>query len=73
LKIFSSLSVYFTGQNLFTITKYKGYDPEVKSYGLNNNLNPSSNDINQSNIALGIDNGAYPQAKTFIFGINVGL
>lgn len=73
LKIFSSLSVYFTGQNLFTITKYKGYDPEVNSYGLNNNLNPSSNDINQSNIALGIDNGAYPQAKTFIFGINVGL
>ena len=45
--------LYVTGENLFTLTKYTGYDPEI---GGN---------------VLGIDKGFYPQAKSFIVGVNV--
>ena len=63
----SSLRVYATGNNLLTLTKYKGFDPEVNSYG-----NPGNSNDNR-NISLGLDNGAYPQAKMFLFGLNVAL
>lgn len=57
--VISKLRVYVTAQNLLTFTKYDGFDPEVGSYGdLNNNL-------------YGIDKGIYPQAKSFIFGVNL--
>jgi TonB-linked SusC/RagA family outer membrane protein len=56
----SSIRVYATAQNLFTITQYKGYNPEVNQQG----TTPSS---------LGIDYGTYPQARTYILGLNVEL
>lgn len=59
-------SVYVSGQNLITVTKYKGFDPEVNTYG----TDPSSD---QRNIALGVDYGAYPQAKMVLFGLNLSL
>ena len=31
--LYTSLQAYVTGQNLFTLTKYKGYDPEVNAFG----------------------------------------
>lgn len=49
---------YFTAQNLFTLTNYKGFDPEV-------------NQIFTGQPTQGIDWGTYPQTKTFIFGLNV--
>jgi TonB-linked SusC/RagA family outer membrane protein len=52
------VSVYATGQNLVTITKYSGFDPEVNAYG---------NDA----VQLGIDYGTYPQVRSLILGINV--
>lgn len=52
------LSVYVTGQNLLTFTKYSGFDPEVNAYG-------------NSAVEMGIDYGTYPQAITFIGGVNV--
>jgi hypothetical protein len=52
------LQPYFTAQNLFTITNYKGFDPEVNQYG-------------GSSTVQGIDWGTYPQVKTFIFGLNI--
>lgn len=55
----SKLSVYGTVNNLFTLTKYRGYDPEL-SWTNNNNA-----------AQLGIDYGTYPQARTFIFGLNL--
>ena len=55
---FSSLRFYFSGQNLFTITKYDGMDPEV---GYGGGVNWTS----------GIDIGSYPSPKTFIFGLNI--
>ncbi|PKP47422.1 MAG: TonB-dependent receptor [Bacteroidetes bacterium HGW-Bacteroidetes-11] len=53
-----NLSVYVTGQNLFTFTKYSGFDPEVNAYG-------------SSAVEVGIDYGTYPQSRTIIFGLNV--
>lgn len=49
----SKVRLYATGENLLTLTKYTGYDPEI---GGN---------------VLGIDKGFYPQAKSFLFGLNV--
>ena len=48
---------YFTAQNLWTLTNYKGFDPEVNE-GL-------------SGPTMGIDWGTYPQTKFFIFGLNI--
>jgi TonB-linked SusC/RagA family outer membrane protein len=56
----SSLRFYVTGTNLLTLTKYTGFDSEVNSY--NNDL-----------FLQGVDQGAYPVARSFIFGIKVGL
>lgn len=52
------LRVYGSAQNLFTFTKYKGYDPEVGSY-------------NQDALLSGIDNGRYPVPRQIAFGFNV--
>lgn len=57
------LSVYVTAQNLFTITKYKGFDPEINAYAADKNSGP----------ALGIDYGTYPTARAFIFGVNMSF
>ncbi|MEQ9169204.1 MAG: SusC/RagA family TonB-linked outer membrane protein [Fulvivirga sp.] len=54
-----SFRVYVTGQNLLTFTDYSGFDPEVSS----------SLDDRQ----IGVDNGAIPQLKSYIFGLNIGL
>ncbi|RXK85429.1 SusC/RagA family TonB-linked outer membrane protein [Filimonas effusa] len=64
---FRSASIYVSAQNLFTITKYTGFDPEVNSYGSSNNTQDNRN------VSLGIDYGAYPQAKIFLVGLNIGL
>jgi TonB-linked SusC/RagA family outer membrane protein len=55
-KFVKSLNVYATGNNLFTITKYKGVDPAVNSTG---------DDV------LKIDFASYPYSRTFLFGLNV--
>ncbi|MFV0346687.1 MAG: SusC/RagA family TonB-linked outer membrane protein [Bacteroidales bacterium] len=54
-----SLRPYISASNLFVITKYSGYDPEIK--GLNSALNP------------GIDLGAYPMPSTFKIGFSMIL
>jgi TonB-dependent starch-binding outer membrane protein SusC len=52
---------YIRAQNLFTITKYKGWDPEVNA------------DFQASNINQGQDFYSAPQLKTIVFGLNIGL
>jgi len=54
-----SARVYVSAQNLFTITKYKGLDPDV--VGANVNLEP------------GVDNGNYPASRIISFGLSVGF
>jgi hypothetical protein len=56
----SSLRFYVTGTNLFTITNYTGFDPEVNSY--------------RSDLFLqGVDQGAFPVARSVIAGVKVGF
>ena len=62
LKWMQSLNLYVTGQNLFTITDYTGYDPLINS--------PKSSGGNQS---VGIDYASYPTARTFILGATLKL
>ncbi len=56
-KIFSRLRIYAQVKNAFTLTKYTGYDPEI-SGGI---------------LDTGIDRGAYPQARTYSFGLDIKL
>ena len=52
--------VYANVQNLFTITGYKGYDPEVGAQG-------------QSVILQGLDNGRYPSQRIWNFGVKLNF
>jgi TonB-linked SusC/RagA family outer membrane protein len=56
-KVYSSLRLYLQVQNLLTITKYYGFDPEVSSNG------------GSSPETAGVDYAAYPQARVFMFGV----
>ncbi|MEO6981095.1 MAG: TonB-dependent receptor [Mucilaginibacter sp.] len=53
-----SVRVYANVTNVFTITKYTGYDPEIGSW------NP---------LAAGIDNGYYAQPRVYSIGLNISL
>ena len=56
-KVFSRLRIYAQVKNAFTFTKYSGFDPEIAGGILD----------------TGIDRGAYPQARTYSFGIDIKL
>ncbi|MES2653315.1 MAG: TonB-dependent receptor [Bacteroidota bacterium] len=58
-KWFSNIRLSVTAQNLFVITDYPGYDPEV-------NIDRSIGGVS----SYGIDYLSYPKAKSFIFGLN---
>ena len=55
--------IYVSSQNLFTVTHYKGWDPEVGA------VNTKSN----RQLTTGIDYGQYPSARSFQFGVQVGF
>lgn len=55
-----SLRVYSSVENLFTLTGYSGYDPEVGSQI-------------QDPLLIGVDHGRYPSQRIITFGINVGI
>lgn len=59
-KWLKELRLSLTGQNLFVITSYTGYDPEV-------NQDRSTEGIQ----SFGIDLDGYPKARTFVVGLNV--
>lgn len=73
----SSLRIFFTGQNLLTITGYSGYDPDISStnggrsnrdagfYGNRPDLNPL--------LGRGLDARAYPNTRGFIFGVQANF
>jgi TonB-dependent starch-binding outer membrane protein SusC len=60
----SSAQIYIQGQNLFTFTKYKGLDPDI-------NLRASGTD--NQDIHMGIDEGAFPVAKSYNVGLRLGF
>jgi hypothetical protein len=58
VKGINNLRIYASGQNLFTITKYSGLNPELPFQGIGLN---------------GIDNFQPTQAKTYLVGLSVNL
>ena len=59
----SKFRIYGSVNNLYTITKYSGYDPEIGDYyGQEGKNNP---------LYAGIDRGFYPQPRTFMFGLQL--
>lgn len=58
IKGLQSARIYVQGNNLITLTKYTGFDPEVNTFG-------------GSNTVLGVDNGVYPVARTVLGGLQV--
>ncbi len=54
----SNARIFVTGQNLHTFTNYTGYDPELGAF-------------NSSATFFNIDNGNYPNPRTFTFGANI--
>lgn len=60
-KSISKLRAFLTLQNLITITRYSGFDPEVGT------------DVDYNGNMYGVDRGTYPQARTYILGINLNF
>ncbi|MDR2556897.1 MAG: TonB-dependent receptor [Bacteroidales bacterium] len=59
---FEQLRFYVTFQNLYTFTRYRGYDPEVgESAGYNGSK------------LFSVDNGRYPSPRIYTFGINLTI
>ncbi|WP_037317037.1 TonB-dependent receptor [Salegentibacter sp. Hel_I_6] len=55
-----NMKLYTNLQNLYTFTKYSGFDPEIGS-------------INQDALLTGIDNGRYPSPRIYTLGLNVNF
>ena len=55
-----NLRFYVTGYNLFCITNYSGYDPEVST-------------IRKTNLTPGVDYSAYPKSRQFVIGVNLNF
>mgnify|MGYP000722257868 FL=1 len=51
-----SFRIYIAANNLFTLTRYQGFDPDLGSSGV---------------LSAGVDYGFYPQAKTFMGGVQL--
>jgi TonB-linked SusC/RagA family outer membrane protein len=52
------LNIYMSGTNLFTITDYSGFNPDVTSFANNGNI-------------IGVDWNGAPNVKTFLIGLNI--
>jgi TonB-linked SusC/RagA family outer membrane protein len=55
-----SLDVFVAGTNLFLVTRYNGFDPEVNSGGTSSTVRAK-------------DNGTYPNSRTYSVGLNLGF
>jgi hypothetical protein len=63
----TKLRLYAGVNNLYTFTKYKGFDPGA-SFG------PTNRDgVSQSPIGAGIDYGFYPVPRTYLLGLNINF
>jgi iron complex outermembrane receptor protein len=59
---FRTLRVYLSADNLFVLTDYTGYDPEVNTYAEMSGVS-----------TMGMDYTNYPRARTFTVGLNIGI
>lgn len=68
-KVVSSCRVYFSAENLFTITGYSGWDPEVDTKA--NEATQSGGSQQTANAGAGLDFNAYPSTRTYTVGLNI--
>ena len=57
-RVIQNARIYATCYNLFVITNYSGYDPEVSA-------------VRNTNLTPGVDYSAYPKSRQFLIGINL--
>jgi hypothetical protein len=62
----SSVRLYASSLNTFTLTNYSGFDPEIQTNGVQ-----AGDQV--SNGAPSVDRNAAPMARTFNFGVNIGF
>lgn len=71
-KIVKSLRVYGACENLFTITSYTGWNPEVNTKAYENDPRIKHGGSSQTaNAGAGLDFNSYPSMRTYTFGLNV--
>lgn len=56
----NSLRFYVTAYNVFCITNYSGYDPEVST-------------MRRTNLTPGVDYSGYPKSRQFVIGLNLNF
>lgn len=59
----SQFRVYLTGNNLFLLTNYSGYDPEVST----------SRSSAYSGLTPGVDYSSFPRSRSYTFGVNINF
>lgn len=64
VKFIQSSRLYFMAENLLTLTKYSGWDPEVDTKGYESGSGQTANG------GKGLDFNAYPSMRSFTFGVN---
>jgi len=68
-KIISSCRIYASAENLFTITGYSGWDPEIDTKA--NEVTKGGGSFQTANAGAGLDFNAYPSMRTFTMGLNI--
>lgn len=68
-KVVSSCRVYFSAENLFTITGYSGWDSEVDTKA--NEASQDGGSQQTANAGAGLDFNAYPATRTYTVGLNI--
>lgn len=72
-KLIKGANIYVTGQNLFVLTKFTGFDPEVNVDKTNAGTSNTGPYTGNGVPSVGIEYTPYPSARTFTFGVNFSL
>lgn len=77
-KAFNSVRFYVTAENLLTLTKYSGWDPEVDTKGYETTTGGTSaagsaNGGQTANGGAGLDFNAYPAMRSYTFGLSINF
>lgn len=69
----TQLRVYATVNNVYTFTKYTGFDPEVNTRNALNTSGGSDNSTSSPSLTPGVDYAGYPRSRAYLVGVNVSF